>query len=137
MQVLSTRDAGEQFSIGILEVLSVAGAFCGFSYKFLYEDLSSILYMNCSSSERMDENMKEALLSRTRQMTHEDMAAMGQRIKEARIAAGVKQVELARYFAIGRNEMYRIEAGTRPCKMEYLYEIALMFEVSVDYLMFG
>ena len=81
--------------------------------------------------------MKEVLLRRTRQMTHEDMAAMGQRIKEARIAAGVKQVELARYFAIGRNEMYRIEAGTRPCKMEYLYEIALMFEVSVDYLMFG
>lgn len=61
--------------------------------------------------------MKEVLLCRTRQMTKEDMAAMGQRIKEARIAAGVKQVELAEYFAIGKNEMYRIEAGTRPCKI--------------------
>lgn len=81
--------------------------------------------------------MKEVLLCRTRQMTKEDMAAMGQRIKEARIAAGVKQVELAEYFAIGKNEMYRIEAGKRMCKTEYLFEMALMFEVSVDYLLFG
>lgn len=81
--------------------------------------------------------MKEVLLRRTRQMTKEDMAAMGQRIKEARIAAGVKQVELAEYFAIGNNEMYRIEAGTRPCKMEYLFEIALMFGVSADYILYG
>lgn len=81
--------------------------------------------------------MKEVLLSRTRQMTQDDMAAMGQRIKEARIAAGVKQVELAEYFAIGNNEMYRIEAGKRTCKTEYLFEMALMFEVSVDYLLFG
>ena len=70
-------------------------------------------------------------------MTKEDMAAMGQRIKEARIAAEVKQVELAEYFAIGKNEMYRIEAGKRMCKTEYLFEMALMFEVSVDYLLFG
>ena len=70
-------------------------------------------------------------------MTKEDMAAMGQRIKEARIAAGVKQVKLAEYFAIGKNEMYRIEAGKRTCKTEYLFEMALMFEVSVDYLLFG
>ena len=48
--------------------------------------------------------MKEVLLRRTRQMTKEDMAAMGQRIKEARIAAGVKQVELAEYFAIGNRD---------------------------------
>ena len=81
--------------------------------------------------------MKEALLSRTRQMTQGDMASMGQRIKEIRIAAGVKQVELAEYFAIGKNEMYRIEAGKRPCKMEYLFEMALMFGVSADYLLFG
>lgn len=81
--------------------------------------------------------MKEVLLCRTRQMTKEDMAAMGQRIKEARIAAEVKQVELAEYFAIGKNEMYRIEAGKRMCKTEYLFEMALMFEVSVDYLLFG
>lgn len=81
--------------------------------------------------------MKEVLLRRTRQMTKEDMTAMGQRIKEARIAAGVKQVELAEYFAIGKNEMYRIEAGKRTCKTEYLFEMALMFEVSVDYLLFG
>lgn len=81
--------------------------------------------------------MKEVLLRRTRQMTKEDMAAMGQRIKEARIAAEVKQVELAEYFAIGNNEMYRIEAGKRMCKTEYLFEMALMFEVSVDYLLFG
>ncbi len=81
--------------------------------------------------------MKEVLLCRTRQMTKEDMAAMGQRIKEARIAAGVKQVELAEYFAIGKNEMYRIEAGKRTCKTEYLFEMALMFGVTLDYLVYG
>lgn len=70
-------------------------------------------------------------------MTKEDMAAMGQRIKEARIAAGVKQVELAEYFAIGKNEMYRIEAGKRTCKTEYLFEMALMFGVTLDYLVYG
>lgn len=81
--------------------------------------------------------MKEVLLRRTRQMTKEDMAAMGQRIKEARIAAEVKQVELAEYFAIGKNEMYRIEAGKRTCKTEYLFEMALMFGVTLDYLVYG
>ena len=81
--------------------------------------------------------MKEVLLRRTRQMTKEDMGAMGQRIKEARIAAGVKQVELAEYFAIGKNEMYRIEAGKRTCKTEYLFEMALMFGVTLDYLVYG
>ena len=35
-------------------------------------------------------------------MTQEDMASMWQRIKETRIASGVKQVELAEYFAIGK-----------------------------------
>ena len=70
-------------------------------------------------------------------MTQDDMAAMGQRIKEARIAAGVKQVELAEYFAIGNNEMYRIEAGKRTCKTEYLFEMALMFGVTLDYLVYG
>lgn len=62
---------------------------------------------------------------------------MGQRIREARIDAGIKQVELAEYFAIGKNEMYRIEAGKRSYKMEYLFEIALMFGVTLDYLVYG
>ena len=53
--------------------------------------------------------MKEVLLRRTRQMTKEDMAAMGQRIKEARIAAEVKQVELAEYFAIGNTMRGNVE----------------------------
>ena len=99
--------------------------------------ISFIFYLGCSGFRKDEENMREALLGRTRQMTGEDMAAMGERIKEARISVGLKQVELAEYVAIGKNEMYRIEAGKRPCKMEYLFEMALMFGVSADYLLYG
>ena len=40
-------------------------------------------------------------------------------------------------LAIGKNQMYRIENGKVPCKTEYLYEIAQVLDVSLDYLFFG
>lgn len=66
-----------------------------------------------------------------------ELEAMGSRIREAREKKGIKQIELALQLAIGKNQMYRIENGKVPCKTEYLYEIAQVLDVSLDYLFFG
>ena len=66
-----------------------------------------------------------------------EIEAMGSRIREAREKKGIKQIELALQLAIGKNQMYRIENGKVPCKTEYLYEIAQVLDVSLDYLFFG
>ena len=71
------------------------------------------------------------------QLTDVELEAMGRRIREAREKKGIKQIELALQLAIGKNQMYRIESGQVPCKTEYLYEIAQVLDVSLDYLFFG
>lgn len=43
---------------------------------------------------------------------------MGTRIREAREKLGMKQIDLATFLAIGKNQMYRIESGLTPCKTE-------------------
>ncbi|MBR1598269.1 MAG: helix-turn-helix transcriptional regulator [Lachnospiraceae bacterium] len=69
--------------------------------------------------------------------TDSELEAMGRRIREAREKKGIKQIDLALQLAIGKNQMYRIESGQVPCKVEYLYEIAQVLDVSLDYLFFG
>lgn len=81
--------------------------------------------------------MRKVEAKDVRQFTEEEWEAMGRRIREAREAAGMKQVDLASQLAIGKNQMYRIENGLAPCRTEYLFEIAQMFGVSMDYLYFG
>ena len=71
------------------------------------------------------------------QFTDLELEAMGRRIREAREKKGIKQIEIALQLAIGKNQMYRIESGQVPCKVEYLYEIAQVLDVSLDYLFFG
>ena len=72
-----------------------------------------------------------------RQFTEEERKAMGTRIREAREEAGMKQIDLATFLAIGKNQMYRIESGLTPCKTEYLFEISQILGISLDYLYFG
>lgn len=72
-----------------------------------------------------------------RQFTEEEWRAMGTRIREAREKLGMKQIDLATFLAIGKNQMYRIESGLTPCKTEYLFEISQILGVSLDYLYFG
>ena len=72
-----------------------------------------------------------------RQFTEEECRAMGTRIREAREESGMKQVDLARFLAVGKNQMYRIESGLTSCKTEYLFEISQILGVSPDYLYFG
>lgn len=69
--------------------------------------------------------------------TDSELEAMGRRLREAREKKGIKQIDLALQLAIGKNQMYRIESGQVPCKVEYLYEIAQVLDVSLDYLFFG
>lgn len=77
------------------------------------------------------------LQKNVRQFTETECEAMGRRIREAREKKGIKQIELALQLAIGKNQMYRIENGQTPCKTEYLYEIAQVLDVSLEYLFFG
>ena len=72
-----------------------------------------------------------------RQFTEEECKAMGIRIREAREEVGMKQIDLATFLAIGKNQMYRIESALTPCKTEYLFEISQILGVSLDYLYFG
>lgn len=72
-----------------------------------------------------------------RQFTEEECKVMGTRIREAREEVGMKQIDLATFLAIGKNQMYRIESGLTPCKTEYLFEISQILGVSLDYLYFG
>lgn len=72
-----------------------------------------------------------------RQFTEEEWRAMGTRIREAREKLGMKQIDLATFLAIGKNQMYRIENGQTPCKTEYLFEISQILGISLDYLYFG
>lgn len=126
---MSTRDAGEQYSIRILAFLSVYGAlFCVYVGSFL-----AVL-----SPERTRFMKKEAMAQKNvKQFTEEEWEAMGTRIREAREEAGMKQIDLATLLAIGKNQMYRIENGQTPCKTEYLFELSQILGVSLDYLYFG
>ena len=72
-----------------------------------------------------------------RQFTEEEWKAMGTRIREVREKLGMKQIDLATFLAIGKNQMYRIESGLTPCKTEYIFEISQILGVSLDYLYFG
>ncbi|RKI23493.1 XRE family transcriptional regulator [bacterium 1xD8-6] len=70
-------------------------------------------------------------------ITEGEWRAMGTRIREAREKLGMKQIDLATFLAIGKNQMYRIESGLTPCKTEYIFEISQILGVSLDYLYFG
>ena len=83
----------------------------------------------------MEKNVVREMYAR--QFIEKEWEAMGQRIKQARLNAGIKQVDLGRFLGIEKNQIYRIEKGVTPCKTEYLYEISQILGVSLDYLYFG
>ena len=125
-QILSTRDAGEQFSTRILAFLSV------------YVDEESCSFLAVLSPERTKIMKKKAAVQRNvGQFTKKEWKAMGTRIREVRKKANMKQIDLAALLGLGKDQMCRIENGKTPCKTEYLFEIAQIFNVSLDYLYFG
>ena len=127
-QISSTRDTGEQHSIEILAFPGVDGAF--------FMSVSVFFWLFQPGKDKIMK--KEAVAKKdVRQFTEEECRSMGARIREAREEAGMKQIELAEFLAIGKNQMYRIENGQTPCKTEYLFEISQLLGVSLDYLYFG
>lgn len=69
--------------------------------------------------------------------TEDRIREMGKRIKDKRKEKGYKAIDFADIIGVGKDQLSRIENGKLPCKTEYLFIIAQVLEVSVDYLMFG
>lgn len=84
------------------------------------------------SAKRKDEEMEEIKL-----FTDNVICEMGMRIQKERRKKGFKAIDFADIIGIGKDQLSRIENGKVPCKIEYLYVIAQLLQVSVDFIMFG
>lgn len=62
---------------------------------------------------------------------------IGERIGVARRAASISAIDLAGYIGIGSNQLSRIENGKVPAKIEYLYLMPQILNVSVDEILYG
>ena len=61
--------------------------------------------------------------------------AFGQRLREARKAAGQKQEELGQTLNLGKGQISAIEHGTSSTTLEKLSLICQFYNVSADYLL--
>lgn len=66
-----------------------------------------------------------------------DAMKFGMRIQEGRIQRGMTQEQLAEATNMSRENISRLERGTRTCSFEYLIRIAMVLDVSTDYLLIG
>jgi len=66
-----------------------------------------------------------------------DMKKTGQRIQRLRTAHGYTQEELARALNIDRSNLSRLESGKRSCSLDLLVQLSMLFNVTLDYLIFG
>lgn len=62
-------------------------------------------------------------------------AAMGQRIKKARKAKKLTQEQLAELCDLSTAHIGHVERGTRALSIETLVKLALVLEISTDYLL--
>lgn len=62
---------------------------------------------------------------------------MGERIGLARKAASISATDLADYIGVGSNQLSRIENGKVPAKIEYLYLMPQILNVSADEILYG
>lgn len=59
----------------------------------------------------------------------------GMRLRNARNALGITQEELAEMLCVERTHIARMEIGKRVCSVDLLVEMAMVLEVSTDYLL--
>ena len=59
---------------------------------------------------------------------------MGKRIKELRIEKGWTGIKMSTKIGVDKSYYSKIEKGKHEIKLEKLYEIADIFNVSLDYL---
>lgn len=64
-------------------------------------------------------------------------SGFGKRLQSARKALGITQEELAEQLHVDRNHVTRMERGFRVCSIDLLVEIAVLLDVSTDYLLVG
>lgn len=72
-----------------------------------------------------------------RSKTEKKRGALGQRIRDLRLARGLTQMELAVEVGISRAHVTKIEIGERPPGRDALHAIATFFGVSMDFLQSG
>ena len=66
-----------------------------------------------------------------------DAREIGQRIKKLRKERGISQEQLAAMLGVTVNYMSRIEPGLRRASLDLLVDIAVLFDVTLDYLVMG
>lgn len=66
-----------------------------------------------------------------------DPSETGKRIRQARLEAGIKQIDLAREMNISPDMLANIEKGKNTCAPDYLMFLCQKFHKSADYFYFG
>lgn len=66
-----------------------------------------------------------------------DRAAYGARIKQLRLAKGLTQEQLAEMLNVSNTCITKIENNQRTSSVELAVELAIQFDVSLDYLLLG
>ncbi len=66
-----------------------------------------------------------------------DPRGFGKRLQSARKALGITQEELAERLRVDRNHVTRMERGIRVCSIDLLVDVAVLLDVSTDYLLMG
>lgn len=61
----------------------------------------------------------------------------GKRIQTLRKAKGLTQEQLSEELNISTVHLAKIETGSRGCSLDILISIAIYFEASLDYIVFG
>lgn len=61
----------------------------------------------------------------------------GKRIQNLRKAKGLTQEQLAERLNISTVHLAKIESGSRNCSLDILIAIAIFFDASLDYIVFG
>ena len=104
-----------------------------FAENYISRELLSLLKrVNGNKFERMDNMNKEI-----QRLSDEKIKEMGKRIKEKRKEKGYKAIDFADIIGVGKDQLSRIENGKLPCKLEHLFVITQILDVSSDYLIYG
>ena len=68
---------------------------------------------------------------------HFEPVEFGKRIKSLREKKGFTQMQLAEQLNISYEHIRSIETGRRVCTIDLMVEFAMLFQVSLDYLVIG
>lgn len=66
-----------------------------------------------------------------------DMKQSGERIRQLRIKSGLTQEKTANALNIDQSYYGRIETGKKGCSVDLFIQLAMLFNVSLDYLILG